>query len=149
MAITRWDPFRELETMSDRLNRLFGRSSLLNDSERELLSNADWSPAVDVAETPEEFVLKAELPEVRKEDMKISVEGGVLRLSGERKQEKEDKTKRYHRIERFHGTFMRSFGLPDVVDETKVSAEFKDGLLTVRLPKSAPKKPSAVDVKIS
>jgi HSP20 family protein len=149
MAITRWDPFRELESMSDRLNRVFGRSSLLNDVERQSLANVDWSPSVDVAETAEEYVVKAELPEVRKEDVKINVEGGVLRITGERKQEKDEKNKRFHRIERFHGTFLRSFGLPDSIDESKVSAEFKDGLLTIRLPKSAPTKPRALEVKIA
>ena len=150
MSITRWDPFRELESVSDRLNRLFGRSTLLGDMTREALTVSDWSPAVDVAETAEEFVVKAELPEVRKEDVKVNIEDGVLRIAGERKQEKEDKSKRYHRIERFHGSFMRTFTLPDTIDEAKLRAEFKEGVLTVHLPKKSPQeKPRSVDVKIA
>lgn len=149
MAITRWDPFRELESVTDRLNRVFGRSVQLGDLPRDSLALSDWSPAVDVAETPEEYVVKAELPEVRKEDIKVTVDGGVLRLSGERSQEKEEKNKRFHRVERSYGSFARSFVLPDTVDEAKLQAEFKDGLLTVHLPKAAQPKPKTVDVKVS
>jgi HSP20 family protein len=149
MAIARWDPFRELETVSDRLNRLFGRTSLLGEASGESLATSDWSPAVDVAETPDEYVVKAELPAVRKEDVKVSVEGGVLRIAGEREQEKEEQSQRFHRVERVYGSFMRSFGLPDSVDEAKLNAEFKDGLLTVHLPKAKPSKPRSVDIKIS
>lgn len=148
MALTRWDPFRELEDMSTRLNRLFGRSDLAR-SGQELLSQADWSPAVDISETPEEYQIKAELPDVKKEDMKVSVEHGVLRISGERKQEKEEKGKKYHRIERTYGSFMRSFQLPDAVDTSKVTAEFKDGMLHVRVPKTEKAQPRQVDVKIA
>lgn len=149
MSITRWDPFRELESVSDRLNRMFGRSNLLGEATRETLAATDWSPAVDVAETPEEFLVKAELPEVRKEDVKVNIENGVLRIAGERKQEKEEKNKRFHRVERFHGSFMRSFTLPDTIDETKLAAEFKEGVLTVHLPKLPQSKPRTTEVKIS
>lgn len=149
MSITRWDPFRELESVSDRLNRMFGRSNLLGDMTRETLASSDWSPAVDVVETGEEFLVKAELPEVRKEDVKVSIENGVLRIAGERKQDKEEKNKRYHRIERFHGSFMRSFTLPDSVDDAKLAAEFKEGVLTVHLPKMAQSKPRTTEVKIT
>jgi HSP20 family protein len=149
MAITRWDPFRELESVSDRLNRVFGRTGLLSEQTGESLGVGDWSPAVDVSETAEEYLVKAEIPGVRKEDLKVSIEGGVLRIAGERKQEKEEKSKRYHRVERFYGSFLRQFGLPEAVDEAKLNAEFKDGLLSVHLPKTAPTKPRAVEVKIS
>ena len=149
MSITRWDPFRELESVSDRLNRMFGRSNLLGDITRETLASSDWSPAVDVAETAEEFLVKAELPEVRKEDIKVSIENGVLRIAGERKQEKEEKNKRYHRVERFHGSFTRSFTLPDSIEEAKLTADFKDGVLTVHLPKAPQSKPRTTEVKIT
>ena len=149
MAITRWDPFRELEDMSGRLNRLFGRSELARLPSNELLSNAEFNPAVDIAETAEEFLVKAELPEVKKEDIKVSMEDGILRISGERKHEKEEKNKKYHRVERSYGSFMRAFQLPTGVDESKVLAEFKDGVLNVRLPKTQKTTPKAIDVKVA
>jgi len=108
----------------------------------------DWSPTVDIVETPEEFQIKAELPEVKKEDVKVSVDGGVLRIEGERKQEKEEKGKKYHRIERSYGSFLRTFRLPDNVDEGKVQADFKDGVLCVRLHKAEKTKPKAIEVKV-
>jgi HSP20 family protein len=91
----------------------------------------DWPPAVDIAETPEEFLIKADLPEVKKEDVKVTVENGVLLIEGERRQEKEENTKKFHRIERAYGSFVRMFMVPDAIDEAKVSAVFKDGLLNV------------------
>lgn len=151
MSIVRWDPFRELEEMNDRLNRVFGRSSLATTSGagKEGFFSFDWTPSVDIAETPEAFEIKAELPDVKKEDVKVTVEDGELRISGERKQEKEEKSKKYHRIERSYGSFMRSFTLPENVDDSKLTAEYKDGLLNVRLPKSEKAKPKAVAVKVS
>ncbi len=150
MSIVRWDPFRELEDVSTRLNRIFGGQGLARGGEgRENIAALDWSPSVDIAETPEEFQLKAELPEVKKEDVKVSVESGVLRIAGERKQEKEEKDKKYHRVERSYGSFMRSFTLPENVDDGKVQAEFKDGLLMVHLPKTEKTKPKSLEVKIT
>ena len=152
MSLVRWSPFRELEEMSSRLNRIFGNATLpatTGDTTRDAMMVFDWSPTVDVVETPEEFQIKAELPEVKKEDVKVSVDDGVLRLEGERKQEKEDKNKKFHRIERSYGSFLRSFTLPDNVDDTKVRAEFKDGVLNVRLPKTEKAKPKAIEVKVA
>lgn len=149
MNITRWDPFRELQDMSQRLNQIFARPFDGLGSGRELLTVAEWSPAVDVSETDNEYVVKAELPEVKKEDVKITMEDGVLTLTGERKQEKEEKGKRYHRIERSYGSFMRSFELPDNVDTSKAKAEFKDGMLTLSLPKSEKAKSKALEIKVS
>lgn len=150
MSIVRWDPFRELEEMSDRLNRVFGRSSLATTSgDKKDFFTFDWAPSVDIAETAEAFEIKAELPDVKKEDVKVSVEDGELRISGERKQEKEEKGKKFHRVERSYGSFMRSFTLPENVDDSKLSAEYKDGLLNVRLPKTEKAKPKAIPVKIS
>lgn len=110
---------------------------------------ADWAPTVDISETDAEYAIKAELPEVKKEDVKVTVEDGVLTLQGERKQEKEEKGKKYHRIERSYGRFVRSFTLPDTVDESKVKAEYTDGVLHLHLPKSEKAKPKQIDVKIA
>ncbi|MGH7251807.1 MAG: Hsp20/alpha crystallin family protein [Nitrospiraceae bacterium] len=148
MNLVRWDPFRELEDMSDRLNRMFGRPAARPESGKEAMTVADWIPAVDISETDAEYLIKAELPEVKKEDVKVTVQHGVLSIHGERKHEKEEKGKKYHRVERSYGSFTRSFTLPDEVDETKVRAEFKDGMLHLHLPKSEKAKPKAIDVKL-
>jgi HSP20 family protein len=153
MSITRWDPFRELEEVSERLNRAFARGGLAtttgSDAKKQGLFSVDWAPSVDITETAEAFEIKAELPEVKKEDVKVSVDNGELCISGERKQEKEEKGKKFHRVERSYGSFMRSFTLPENVDDTKLSAEYKDGVLNVRLPKSEKAKPKAITVKVS
>ena len=148
MTLVRWDPFRELEDMSERLNRVFSRPSLRS-SGKENLTVADWMPTVDISETEGEYLIKAELPEVRKEDVKVTVENGVLTLQGERRQETEEKGKRFHRVERSYGCFVRSFTLPESVDESSVKAEYKDGVLNLHLPKSEKVKPKAIDVKVA
>jgi HSP20 family protein len=109
---------------------------------------SEWTPLVDITEDEKEYLIKAELPEVKKEDVKVTVENGVLTMTGERKFEKEQKDKKYHRIERSYGSFMRSFSLPDAAAGDKVSAEFKDGVLKVHLPKSPEAKPKSIDVKV-
>ena len=147
MTLTRWDPFREFDDMSQRFNRMFGRASLARRNED--LALPDWQPSVDIKETAEAFVIKADLPEVKKEDIKISVENGVLTLRGERKTEKEEKDAKYHRVERAYGSFMRSFALPENVVQDKIKADSSDGLLTITLTKSAEKKPKSVEVKVS
>lgn len=151
MAIVRWDPFRELEEMSDRLNRMITRPGAGQPAVqgKEVMTVADWAPTVDISETEAEYAIKAELPEVKKEDVKVTVEDGVLTLQGERKQEKEEKGKKYHRVERSYGRFVRSFTLPDSVDESKVRAEYTDGVLHLHLPKSEKAKPKQIDVKIA
>lgn len=150
MAIVKWDPFRELEEMSDRLNRVFNRPALPRmGNGKETMTAADWSPVVDVLENEKEYVIKAELPEVKKDDVKIIVQDGVLTLQGERKSEIDEKGKRFHRIERSYGSFIRSFSIPDYVDEEKVSAEFKDGVLNLHLPKTEKAKARAIEVKVS
>jgi len=142
------DPFyREMEDMSDRLNRFFG--TWTRPYEKEALKLAEWAPAVDIQETEKEYLVKAELPEVNKEDVKVTVEEGVLTLQGERKQEKEEKGKRFHRIERSYGTFLRTFTVPVDADPTKVAADFKDGVLRVHLPKTEKPHPKAIEVKVA
>jgi HSP20 family protein len=103
----------------------------------------------DITEDDKEYLIKAELPEMRKEDVKVTAENGVLTISGERKFEKEEKKKKYHRVERGFGTFMRSFALPDDADFSKVNAEFKNGVLRVHVPKSEHAKPKQIEVKVA
>jgi HSP20 family protein len=152
-ALTRWDPFRidttrELEEMSDRLARLFGRSAAPKGGGKEDMTVAEWSPLVDIAEDDKEYLIKAELPEVKKEDVKLNIHDNVLSISGERKYEKEEKGKKYHRVERAYGSFIRSFSLPDDADASKVAAEYKDGMLKVHLPKSEKAKARSIEVKV-
>ncbi len=147
--LTRWSPWKELEDMDKRLSTLFGRAPVATDGEKkEAISVAQWSPLVDITEDDKEYVVKAEIPEMKKEDIKINVHDDVLTMSGERKYEKEEKGKKYHRVERAYGSFMRSFALPEDADGSKISAEYKDGLLKVHLPKSEQAKKKAIEVKI-
>ncbi|MBX3303287.1 MAG: Hsp20/alpha crystallin family protein [Nitrospira sp.] len=149
MALVRWDPFRELEEVSDRLNRMFARPVTRATNGKETMIVADWTPSVDISETESEYQIKAEIPDVKKEDVKVTLEDGVLTIQGERKYEKEEKGKKYHRIERSYGSFVRTFSLPDVIDDDKVQAEFKDGVLNLHLPKSEKAKPKAIEVKVA
>jgi HSP20 family protein len=149
MALVRWDPFRELEEVSDRLNRMFARPATRTANGKETMTVADWTPSVDISETEGEYQIKAEIPDVKKEDVKVTVEDGVLTIQGERKHEKEEKGRKYHRIERSYGSFVRTFSLPDVIEEDKVKAEFKDGVLNLHLPKSEKAKPKAIEVKVA
>lgn len=145
--LSKWHPFRELEDMQDRVLRAlrFGQGG---DAQQSLVV-ADWSPSVDISEDDKEYLIKAELPEVKKEDVKVTVENGVVSIRGERKFEKEEKGKKFHRVERSYGSFQRSFSLPEDADPAKVTAECKDGLLQVRLGKSEAKQPKQVEVKVS
>jgi HSP20 family protein len=151
MALMKWDPMRELEDMSTRLNRLFRTDMGFARPEfgEGPISAAEWSPAVDVVELPDEYLIKAELPGVPKDQMKIDLKNGVLTVSGERKEEKEEKGKRFHRVERSYGSFLRSFTLPSEVDEQRISADHKEGVLSIHLPKSATAKPRAVDIRVN
>lgn len=145
-SLTPWEPFREMERSFNRLERLFGR--LAGNGGREAMTITEWSPCVDIMEDDKEFVVKAELPDVKKEDVKVTLEDDVLTIRGERKAEKEEKGKRYHRIERAYGSFERSFTLPEVTDASKISSEFKDGVLTVHLPKNPNAMPKAIEIKV-
>jgi len=149
MTLVRWDPFRELEDVSDRLNRMFARPGARTSNGKETMIVADWTPSVDISETENEYQIKAEIPDVKKEDVKVTLEDGVLTIQGERKHEKEERGKKYHPIERSYGSFVRTFSLPDVIDDEKVKAEFKDGVLNLHLPKSEKAKPKAIEVKVA
>lgn len=148
MSIVRWDPMKELEDMQRRFQSYFATpsvGSLFN----EQLSSPQWLPACDIAETPEAYSIHAELPDVRKEDIKVTVQDGVLTLMGERKLEKEEKNKRYHRVERSYGRFQRSFTLPTAVDEGKVNATYRDGVLNLLVPKSSGGGAQLKEIKIT
>jgi HSP20 family protein len=142
------DTVREIEQISDRLNRLLGEGRAQTEGREESMASSDWTPLVDVMETDAEFQIRAELPGVDKEKVKLSVEDGVLTISGLREPEKEEPGRRYHRLERAYGSFARSFAVPDTVDQQKVTAEFKNGLLTVRLPKSEKARPKSITVTV-
>jgi HSP20 family protein len=150
-TITRWDPVRELNEFQNRLAPFFGRSVLpaIQDEGTELMTSGEWAPLVDIAEDDKAYLIKAELPEVEKNDIKVTLERSVLTISGERKAEKEEKGKRFHRIERSYGSFVRSFTLPDDADGEHVSADFKNGVLHVRVLKTEQSKPKQIDVKAS
>jgi HSP20 family protein len=148
-TMTRWNPFRELEEMEKRLSSYFGRPAVRSETGKEAMTVAEWSPRVDITEDDKEYVIKADLPDVKKEDIKLTVQDNVMSISGERKYEKEEKGKKYHRVERAYGSFMRSFTLPEDADGSKVSAEYKDGVLNAHLPKSEKAKPKSIEVKVS
>jgi HSP20 family protein len=147
MKLVRIDPFREMEELSSRLNRFFTQpfARVWSDNGEGMM---EWAPAVDIAETDKEYLLKADLPEVKKEDVKVEILNGTLSVQGERKQEKEEKGRKFHRIERAFGHFERALAIPSDVDTAKVSAEFKDGVLEVHLPKTPQPAPKAVEVKV-
>jgi HSP20 family protein len=148
-ALKRWNQLKETEAIQHGLEGLLRRSSThWPAGQEEALAVPEWSPLVDISEDEKEYVIKAELPEVRKEDVKVTAEKGILTIMGERKFEKEDNGKRYHRVERAYGSFGRTFSLPDDASPTKVSAEFKDGMLTVHLTKDEKAKPQHVEVKV-
>ncbi len=149
MNLVKFDPFFELEHMSEQLNRLFSRPSLWQANAKPALTIADWTPTVDISETDTEYVIKAELADVDKEAVKVTVRDGVLTLQGERKQEKEEKGKKFHRIERAYGRFVRNFTLPEDVNEGEVKAEYQDGILIIHIPKSEKAKPKTIEVKVA
>ena len=141
MALVRWDPVRELAGMEvDRLNRMF--SEFYGEA-----FNRGSLPPVDIYETEDrEFVIKAELPDMKREDIHLTFENNVLTLRGERKFEQESRRENFHRIERSYGNFSRSFTLPNTVDAARISATYKDGVLTVRLPQREDAKPKQISV---
>ena len=146
-----WNPLREMDEAQNRLNRFFlsGFPNRMGSGEIHSLAVADWSPEVDISEDDRGYLLKADLPEMKKDDVRVTVEDGILNVSGERKTEKEDQKKKFHRIERSYGTFRRSFTLPEDADSTKVTAEFRDGVLKVHLPTTTRPRTKAIEVKVA
>jgi HSP20 family protein len=149
-TLKRWNRLKDLEAYQHGLDSFLSRSSARwPEGHEEPLAVAEWSPLVDISEDEKEYRIKAELPEVKKEDVKVTAEAGTLTIMGERRFEKEEQGRKFHRVERAYGTFGRSFSLPDDASPAKVSAEFKDGVLTVHLVKDEKAKPQQVEVKVS
>lgn len=151
MALVRWNPARDLLDLEKEFNRIFNRYNDKFGLQKELdeeFENAVWSPLTDIVENDNEYVMKMDIPGVKKEDVKISYSNGEIRISGERKHEEEKKDAKYHRVERTFGKYYRSFLLPDHIKEDKIEAEFKDGQLTITVPKADEVKPKEIAVKV-
>jgi len=149
-ALIRWDPFKEMTDLHNRLSSLLSHTNFpRTEGREEAMATAEWAPLVDITEDDKEYLIKAELPEVKKEDVAVKVENGVLTISGERRSEKEEKGLRFHRIERSYGRFERSFTVPEDAAGEQVTADYKDGILKVRVPKDERAKPKAITVKVS
>jgi len=147
MALVRFDPFREMALLQDRVNRAFGEVARREDED--LMARGTWVPAVDIFETDEHtLVLKAEMPDMNRDDISLKVENNVLTLSGQKQMDREVKEQQYHRIERSFGSFTRTFTLPATVDTGRIAAEYKNGVLTVTLPLREDAKPKKIDVAI-
>ena len=146
MSVVRWDPFAAMDDVFNRFPSLLGRLPRVSGSGE---TGVEWSPAVDISETGQEYVIRAALPAVKKEDVNVTVENGMLTLSGERRQKEEQKDEKFHRVESFYGAFSRSFSLPEGIDATAIRAESKDGVLTIHVPKAKPesKKPTTIKVQ--
>jgi len=142
LGLTTNDPFRHFQ---ERLNRFFGEAY---PSHEENWSVTTWAPACDIYETENEIIVKAELPEVKKENVKVTLEDSVLTIRGERNLESETKRENYHRVERRYGEFVRSFTLPAITDPARIKAEFKDGMLRITMPKREEAKPKQVEVTV-
>jgi HSP20 family protein len=147
MAVVKWDPFRDLVSIQDRMNRLF-EQTLSRSRGEEGVTATTWTPAVDIYETADTIVMKAELPGVAREDIHIQIDGNTLTLKGERRFAKDVQEESYLRIERAYGSFHRSFSLPATVQQEKVRALFKDGVLELTLPKAEDSKPKRISVDV-
>jgi len=145
MAIIRWDPFRDLITLREKMNRLFEDTFAARGEEKDLMAST-WTPSVDIYETENDVVLTAEIPGIEDKDIEIKIEDSTLSIKGERKLEKETKEENYHRIERAYGTFYRSFTIPHNVDQDKIQAEHENGVLKITMPRKPELKPQKVKI---
>jgi HSP20 family protein len=148
MTLIRWDPFREVSALQERMNRLFSNYRSASPYREEEISQSPWVPPVDIYETEDSLVFKAELPGVTKEDITVEVKDNTLTLKGEKKFGKEAKEESYHRVERAYGAFQRAFTLPGTMEQDKVKAKFKDGILEIVLPKAEKSKPKQIRVEV-
>ena len=148
MNLVSWSPFRDMEGFFDRYNRLLSDRDLAGLDDDALRTNLSWRPRADIRESKKEYLIKAELPEVKRDDIHIEIENGMLTISGERQMEKDEETEKQHRIESFYGKFLRSFSLPSDVDEAKISAKTKSGVLKVHLPKTTPTVAKPVEISV-
>jgi len=145
MSIVRWDPFASVDASFNRLlPSLFGQWPRFSFDG----STVEWRPSADISETDQEYLIRAEVPAVKKEDVKVTVDRGIITIQGERKQEKEEKSEKHHRVERFYGSFERSFSLPEGVDADAIRCDSKDGVLTVHVPKSKAEAPKVKQIKV-
>ena len=147
MTLVNWSPFREFEDMFGRYNRLLSRALPVSGQDEEA-NVVQWRPAANISETDKEYLIKAELPEVDKKDVEVTVHEGVITIRGERRLERTDDSEKQHRVESFYGSFARSFSLPADADETKIYAESKDGVLKVHVPKSKAQQPKAIEIQV-
>jgi HSP20 family protein len=146
MNLIKWQPFGEIDDAFSRmLPAFFGRSSRIAAENGGAFT---WSPSADISETDQEYLIRAELPAVKKEDVKVTLDQGMITIHGERKEEKETKSEKFHRVESFRGAFSRSFSVPENIDEKGIRADAKDGVLTVHLPKVKPTAAKTVEVKV-
>ena len=146
MSLVRWDPFADVDTLFNRLMPAnFSRwpSVLRGDG-----GKLEWSPSANISETDQEYLIRAELPAVKKEDVTVTFDNGVITIKGERKQQTEDKKEKYHRVESFYGSFVRSFSLPDNVNSDAIKCDSKDGVLTVHIPKTESQKPKVKQIAV-
>ncbi len=148
MTLVKWDPFRNVAALQDRINRIFDESFSRNADVDDDISMSAWKPLVDIYETDEAIILKAELPGIKKEDVSVEIKDNVLTLKGERVEDKEVKNESYFRKERCFGTFSRAFNLQHRVQPDKIKARFKDGILKVEIPKPEEEKPKQITVNI-
>ena len=146
MAIVKYNPFRELRTMQDQMNRMLDMA--WNREFGEELKEGVWQPPVDIYEDEQSVIIKAEIPDVDQKDIDIRIENNTLSIRGERKHSSEVKKENYHRVERYFGHFQRSFSLPNSIDQEKVQAACDKGILTITLPKSEEKKPKQISVAV-
>ncbi len=149
MLATRWSPFRDLANFERGLESFLTRPPVTPEERDTPMPEDMWEPLTDITEDEKEFLLMVELPEMKKEDVKVTVLDGILRITGERKSEKEEKTKKYHRMERSYGSFERAFTMPERADGSKISADYKDGVLKVHLPKTAEAKLKPIEIKVA
>jgi HSP20 family protein len=151
MTLVRWNPIRDLATdlidLQREINRMFDRF-FRGFEEEEERAISTWRPVVDISETDDEYIVRAEIPGVSKDDIKVTIRDNMLTISGEKKQEKETKNENFHRVERVYGSFTRTFTLPGAVKVDKVEATFKDGVLTIKLPKVEEAKSKEIEVKV-
>lgn len=148
MALIRWDPFREMSALQERMNRLMSDYRTRTPLGEEEMAQGSWIPPVDIYETKDSIVLNIELPGVTKEDMTLEVKDNTLTIRGEKKLEKDVKEDSFHRMERTYGSFMRAFTLPSTVQQDKVKAKFKDGILEIQIPKAEEAKPKQIKVEV-
>ena len=148
MNLTTWNPFREMEELLDRYKRSYSGGTHLGQADRFDITLPDWQPAVDISETQNDYVVRAELPGVKKEDVSVTIENGILTLRGDKKTQSEERENgKVHRVECSYGSFVRSFSLPREVEQDKIEAQYNDGILLLNIPKSAQAMPKTISIK--